>query len=257
MAAGRHRRAIREFFRRRNGIPGVGARDQHRVCDDAAVSDIRTPHESKPTSLVSRMLRRAVLGAVLMLLLVMGGTGFRVWQVARADDRQPVDMVIVLGAAQYHGKPTPVLESRLKQALQLYREKLTHHIVTVGGKQDGDTYTEAEAGKKWLVGNGVPANRIINIDQGSDTLGSVHAVSDVARQRGWHTALIVSDPWHSLRARTMATDFGIQTWASPTHSGPTVQTREFQIHYIIRETGGLLYYRLTHSSAETPGDGLG
>lgn len=205
----------------------------------------------------TRAMRRVVLGAVLMVLLVVGGTGFRVWQVARADDRQPVDIVIVLGAAQYHGRPTPVLEARLKQALELYRQKLTQHIVTVGGKQTGDTFTEAQAGKAWLVKNGVPANRVIDIDVGTDTLGSVRAVADMATKRGWQTALIVSDPWHSLRATTMANDFGLETWASPTHSGPTVQTREFQMQYIVRETGALLYYRLTHSPAEVSGDGLG
>lgn len=221
------------------------------------VTHSRTEQDGQPVSRSRRALRRAVVGAVLMLLLVVGGTGFRVWQVARADDRQPVDIVVVLGAAQYHGKPTPVLEARLKQALELYQEKLAHHIVTVGGKQHGDAYTEAQAGKKWLEHRGVPANRVIDVDKGTDTLGSVQAVAELSRQRGWQTALIVSDPWHSLRARTMSNDFGLETWASPTHSGPTVQTREFQMQYIVRETGGLLYYRLTHANAETNGGGLG
>ncbi len=203
------------------------------------------------------VLRRVILGALLVALLVGGGTAFRVWQVARADERRPVDMVVVLGAAQYHGKPSDVLEARLKQALELYREGMTDHIVTVGGRQTGDKYTEAQAGKKWLVEEGVPADRITDVDVGSDTLGSVRAVAALAGQHGWSSALIVSDPWHSLRARTMANDFGLETWASPTRSGPIVQTREIQFQYIFRETGALLYYRLTHAPAELTGDGLG
>ena len=203
------------------------------------------------------IVQRVLAGTLLVALLVGGGTAFRVWQVARADERRPVDMVIVLGAAQYHGKPSEVLEARLRQALELYREDMTEHIVTVGGRQSGDKYTEAQAGKKWLVEQGVPAERIVDVDVGSDTLGSMRAVAGLGQERGWDSALIVSDPWHSLRARTMANDFGLETWASPTRSGPIVQTRETQFQYIFRETGALLYYRLTHAPAERTGDGLG
>jgi vancomycin permeability regulator SanA len=210
-----------------------------------------------PSPRAGRTFRRTLFGAVLVALLVVGGTAFRVWEVARDDDRRPVDMVIVLGAAQYHGKPTPVLEARLEQALELYQQRMARHIVTVGGRQSGDKFTEAEAGRKWLVENGVPAQRIEDVTVGTDTLGSVQAVANLANQRGWHSALIVSDPWHSLRATTMANDSGLDTWASPTRSGPIVQTREIQLQYILRETGALLYYRLTHAPAETAGDGLG
>ncbi|GAA3362016.1 YdcF family protein [Saccharopolyspora gregorii] len=201
-------------------------------------------------SSTGRVLRRTVLGAALMVLLLLGGTGFRVWQVARSDDRRPVDMIVVLGAAQYHGKPTPVLRARLEQALELYEQGLTEHVVTVGGSQVGDEYTEAETGRLWLAEQGVPENKITDVETGADTLGSMKAVATLARERGWSSALIVSDPWHSLRARTMAGDFGLDAWASPTRSGPMVQTRATQFHYIFRETGGLLYYRLTHAPAE-------
>jgi uncharacterized SAM-binding protein YcdF (DUF218 family) len=198
-----------------------------------------------------------VFGVVLVALLVVGGTAFRVWQVARSDDRRPVDFVVVLGAAQYHGKPSEVLEARLDQALDLYQHGMARYVVTVGGRRSGDAYTEAEAGKKWLVDNDVPADRIMDVDIGSDTLGSMQAVGALAKERGWRSVLIVSDPWHSLRARTMANDFGLDAGASPTRSGPIVQTREIQFQYIIRETGALLYYRLTHAPAENAGDGLG
>ncbi|RRO19447.1 YdcF family protein [Saccharopolyspora rhizosphaerae] len=196
-------------------------------------------------------------GALLVTILVVGGTAIRVWQVARADDRQPVDIAVVLGAAQYHGKPSDILEARLEQALGLYEDGLADHIVTVGGRKAGDAYTEAQAGKKWLVDNGVPRDKIVEVDVGTDTLGSMQAVSDLAEQRRWDSALIVSDPWHSLRARTMANDMGLEAWASPARSGPVVQTREIQMKYIVRETGALLYYRLTHAPAELNGDGLG
>lgn len=216
-----------------------------------------SPHRAAHRPRSGRMLTRVVVGALLVAALVVGGTAFRVWQVARTDDRRPVDIAVVLGAAQYHGKPSDVLEARLNQALKLYRAGLTEYVVTVGGRQSGDAYTEAQAGKKWLTGNGVPADRIVEVDVGEDTLGSMKAVADLAADRGWDSALIVSDPWHSLRARTMANDFGLESYTSPARSGPVVQTREFQFKYIVRETGALLYYRLTHAPAELKGDGLG
>lgn len=204
-----------------------------------------------------RMLFRVVVGTLLVAMLVFCGTAFRVWQVARADERRPVDMVIVLGAAQYAGEPSGVLEARLDQALGLYQDDMAGHVVTVGGRLSGDEFTEAQVSRKWLIEHGIPADHVDAVDLGSDTLGSLRAVAGLANQQGWDSALIVSDPWHSLRAKTMGDDVGIRTWASPTRSGPIVQTREIQFRYILRETAALLYYRLTHASAKIPGNGLG
>jgi uncharacterized SAM-binding protein YcdF (DUF218 family) len=200
---------------------------------------------------------RLVVGGLLMALLVVGGTAFSVWQVARVDDRRPVDAVVVLGAAQYDGEPSSIFASRLRHAEALYEQGIAPRIVTTGGGRNGDVYTEAEAGRRYLIDRGVPAEDIVAVAQGSDTLGSLQAVTARAHQDGWHSALVVSDPWHSLRARTMARDAGIDAWTSPTRSGPVVQTRETQLRYIVRETGALLYYRLTHASVDTETTGLG
>jgi uncharacterized SAM-binding protein YcdF (DUF218 family) len=202
---------------------------------------------------VLRFARRLLAGVLLVGALVVGGTGFRVWQVARVDDRTKADVVIVLGAAQYDGTPSKVLEARLRKARNLYNEGVAQHIVTTGGRQPGDEYTEAEAGVIWLIRQGIPRDAVIGLGEGRDTLGSVRAAAEKAAERGWRTAVIVSDPWHSLRARTMAADLGLDAWTSPTHSGPIVQTRQTQIRYIVRETGALLYYRATRA----PADGIG
>jgi len=121
----------------------------------------------------------------------------------------------------------------------------------------GDAYTEAEAGRRYLVARGVPASAVTAVAVGGDTLTSLRAVAERARVDGWSSALIVSDPWHSLRARTMARDSGLDAWTSPTRSGPVVQTRETQARYIVRETGALLYYGITHDSVDTPTTGVG
>ncbi|MCE7011656.1 YdcF family protein [Kibdelosporangium philippinense] len=188
-----------------------------------------------------------------MLALILGGTGFHVWQQARQDDRTKADAVVVLGAAQYAGRPSPILEARLQHAKNLFDRGVAGYIITGGGRRTGDRYTEAEAGLRWLTSHGVPSDRVIVVGEGSDTLGTINAVAKTALDRGWRTAVIVSDPWHSLRARTMAHDAGLSAWTSPTHRGPIVQTREIQIKYILRETAALLYYRVFNAPADDIG----
>jgi uncharacterized SAM-binding protein YcdF (DUF218 family) len=202
---------------------------------------------------VLRFVRRLLVGVLLVGLLVVGGTGFRVWQVARFDDRSVADVVIVLGAAQYDGRPSQVLEARLRKARNLYEAGVAKHIVTTGGRQPGDEYTEAQAGARWLTRQGIPEDAVISLGEGKDTLGSLTAAAEEITERGWHSAVIVSDPWHSLRARTMAADLGLDARTSPTHSGPIVQTRQTQVRYIVRETAALLYYRVTKATAEDIG----
>ncbi|GAA4867447.1 hypothetical protein GCM10023403_36220 [Pseudonocardia benzenivorans] len=200
---------------------------------------------------------RIVLGGVLVAVIIVVGTAFRVWETARTDHDTPADAVIVLGAAQYDGNPSPIFAARLDHAAALYRQGLAPRIVTVGGNRAGDEYTEASAGRRYLLAKGVPAAAVVAVGEGSDTLASLQAVAAVARTGGWHTAILVSDPWHSLRARTMAEDSGLDAWTSPTRSGPVVQSRETQARYIVRETGALLFYRITKAPADTEDTGLG
>jgi uncharacterized SAM-binding protein YcdF (DUF218 family) len=210
-----------------------------------------------PAVTVRRWIKRCVLGAVLIVMLIVGGTGFRVWQVARLDDRDPADIVVVLGAAQYSGKPSAILEARLDHAKTLFEEGVAKYVVTSGGRRTGDRFTEAEAGVRWLTSHGVPKDRVIGVGEGSDTLGSMIAVAALAKQRGWASAVIVSDPWHTMRARTMARDQGLEAESSPTHSGPVVQTRATQIRYITYETAALLYYRVFNAPADDIGVDVG
>jgi uncharacterized SAM-binding protein YcdF (DUF218 family) len=199
---------------------------------------------------------RVVLGALVIALVLVGGTAVRVWQLGRVDERQPVDMILVLGAAQYDGRPSPVLRARLEHVLTLYHDGVAPRVVTVGGRAPGDQFTEAQASERYLVEHGVPPKAVLAVDDGRDTLESFDAVASVARSRGWSSAVLVSDPWHSLRSRTMADDVGLEASTSPTKSGPVVQTRETQFRYIVRETGALLYYHLTHGSSDFSDAGL-
>nr|WP_245547098.1 YdcF family protein [Nocardia brevicatena] len=193
---------------------------------------------------------RLLVGAVLVALVLVGGTAVRVWQVARINDYTSADAIVVLGAAQYSGTPSSVFEARLDQAYNLFEAGVSPLVITVGGKQEGDLYTEAASGKNYLMDRGIPEQNIHAVETGSDTLRSVEAVADAMRERGLSSAVLVSDPWHSLRTRTMARDAGLDAWTAPTRTGPAVYTRESQLHGITRETAALLWYQLTHFSAD-------
>lgn len=210
-----------------------------------------TPRGAARRGGAGRWVLRAVAAVVLAAVLVVGGTAYAVWKQARADERGPADAILVLGSAQYDGVPSPVFEARLDHALDLYQEGLAPTLVTVGGKQDGDRFTEGESGAAWLQDAGVPADAIVAVGVGTDTLTSMQAVDKVYADRGWSRMIIVTDPWHELRSNRIAADLGMATLSSPTRQGPAVFTRETQARAIVRETGAYLYYRLTGSTPET------
>ncbi|HEX2315372.1 MAG TPA: YdcF family protein [Thermomonospora sp.] len=196
-----------------------------------------------------------VLGLLAIVVLTPLTVGWRVWYQARQDETPKSDAILVLGAAQYNGRPSPTLRWRLEHAVKLYRQGVAPAIVTVGGKMPGDNYTEADAGRMWLIRErNVPADRVVSVPVGNDTLESIKAVGERFERLGWDSAVIVTDPWHGLRSKKMAEDHGIAAAASPTRSGPSVQTRDTQFNYIVRETGGYLSYVLFGRSVRSPAE---
>lgn len=204
-------------------------------------------------SLVVRLVGAAVLAA----LLLVASTATAIWWTARQDSRPAADAIVVLGSAQYNGVPSSIFEARLEHALKLYADGVAPVIVTVGGKAAGDQFTEAEAGQQYLAeSGGVPTDALLAVEEGVDTLESMRAVGRVFAEQGWETAVLVTDPWHAMRAERMAEDSGIEAESSPTRQGPAVQTRATQFRYIMRETAAYLLYRVTGESvAGAPGIG--
>lgn len=198
--------------------------------------------------MVRRGATRVILGVVLLVVLLVGGTAFRIWQIGGVDDRRHSDVILVLGTTQANGVPKPVFQARLDHARALYNDGVAPRVLTVGSRKPGDNYTEAQAGARYLNHHGVPHSALVTVNHGNDTLGSLRAAADVLHEHSWGSAVIVSDPWHELRARTMARDAGIAAWTSPTENGPMVHGGSTERHYIVRETAALLYYRLTKAS---------
>lgn len=198
--------------------------------------------------LLSKTFRRILYAIVLSVLLVVVGTAGNVWWTARQDDRTHSDAIVVLGASQFNGRPSEVFKARLNHAKQLYDEGVAPRIVTVGGGAPGDNFTEAEAGANYLRGEGV--KNVLPVGKGRNTLQSMQALSAEFRQRHWVSAVLVTDPWHCLRAKRMAQDSGVRAVTSPTRRGPANATRSTEFRYIARETAGYLYYRVFHRSSE-------
>jgi uncharacterized SAM-binding protein YcdF (DUF218 family) len=190
-----------------------------------------------------------VTGGLVLLLgvaAVLGVTAFAVWSAAHHDDSSRIDRadaIVVLGAAQYNGTPSPVFEGRLEQAKTLYERRFAPDVIVLGSNQPGDRTTEGDAGRAWLVSNGLPADHVFADPVGNDTLQSLEGAAAFMRRHGMRSAFLVSDPWHNLRIRRMASDLGITSYVSATwHSAARSQATRLDGY--ARETFAYLYYRL-------------
>lgn len=191
-----------------------------------------------------RQLLRAVALLVVLIVAIPALLAGRIWWVARQDDRSPADVIIVLGTTQYDGRPSSIFTARLEHALVLHAQGVAPVVLTVGGSRPGDRFTEAQAAADYLMADGLTADEVAVVGEGSDTLGSIRAAAEVMRSNDWTSAVLVTDPWHVLRSRTIARDAGIDAVGSPTRQGPSVYTRETQLRYIGRETAALLSYEI-------------
>ena len=206
--------------------------------------------------MAGRLVGRLAGAAITAVLLLVGSTGLAIWWTARQDAHPSSDAIVVLGSAQYNGVPSSIFEARLEHALQLYEAGVASVVVTVGGRAVGDEFTEAEAGRDYLASAGIPVDGLLAVPEGGDTLESMRAVAAAFAERGWGSAVLVTDPWHAMRAERMAEDAGMEATSSPTRQGPAVQTRTTQLRYIVRETAAYLLYRATGESvAGAPGIG--
>lgn len=170
-----------------------------------------------------RGLRRTLAGigavtAVAIVYLIV--TAVQVWQVGRHDQSGPVDAIVVMGAAQYDGRPSPQLQARLDRALELYEEGLAPRIAVTGGSMPGDRFSEAQASRRYLEQRGVPPEAITGEDRGRSTWESLHALSEVLEPLDVTSVLLVSDPFHLLRVRLSAAEAGFTALTTPTlHHG--------------------------------------
>ena len=139
----------------------------------------------------------------------------QVWSVGRSDSKREVDAIVVMGVAQYDGRPSPQLQARLDHVLTLWKQGVAELVVTTGGNQPGDRFTEARASAEYLIAGGIPESSISMEDMGSTTLQSLQGVAEILNSRGLASVNIVTDPYHALRSRLIAQDLGLTAYISP------------------------------------------
>jgi uncharacterized SAM-binding protein YcdF (DUF218 family) len=155
---------------------------------------------------------------------------------ADREEARSVDAIVVLGAAQYDGRPSPVLRARLDHALELYRKGYAQHLILTGGVGVGDTVSEAEVGRRYAVRGGVAPDHILVERVGLSTDESMRAVSDLMNSNGLQRALLVSDPFHMLRLRLLAARMGVEAYSSPTRTSPITRGSSEEWRHVLRES---------------------
>ncbi len=149
------------------------------------------------------------------------------------DRAKASDAIVVLGAAQYWGKPSPVLKARLDHAVTLWRRGLAPRVVLTGGVGVGDTTSEAAVSRKYVLGEGIPDSAILLETTGRTTRESLRSVANVLRSRNQRNVILVSDPFHMLRLDILARRFGLVPYTSPTRTSPiSANTGETWRYYI-------------------------
>jgi uncharacterized SAM-binding protein YcdF (DUF218 family) len=173
------------------------------------------------------LLLVALLAYTVSFVLVLAG--------AQLDEREPADAIVVLGAAQYNGRPSPVLRARLDHALELWRDRLAPAIVVTGGVGPRDRESEADVGRKYLRLHGVPDSAVVVAAKGRSTNASMSDVAERLARRGLKRVLLVSDPFHMLRLRLEARRTGLVAYTSPTDTSPISENPVLELEYLAVE----------------------
>ena len=198
--------------------------------------------------------RLVAVGGVAVVLVGAFAT-WRIWDQGSQDEQRPVDVIVVLGAAQYDGRPSPVFAARLDHAIALWHAGIAQGFVVTGGKLPGDRTTEAATARGYAMAHEVPEAAIFGEFEAHNTLDSLRSVAALMRERGYTSAVFVSDPTHMLRVLRIAHDLGIEAYGSPTLTSPVDQDPAQRLQATAHELGALAAYFIAASapSVEVPG----
>lgn len=230
--------------------------DVTRILDrDARPNPFRTwPGEERAELVGKRRLRRGfwqelrrwfvvlLVFAVAASGMLVAGVFIAVYRDARLNQTRPVDAIVLLGAAQYNGTPSPVLRARLDEALAAFHDGASKWIVVTGGKMPGDQFTEAEASRDYLVAHGVPKDHILMENVGRDTWDSLQGAAVILRAHHFKSVLLVSDGFHLFRSKLMMRELGFTSYGRAATKSPIRPNSHSEINYMVRETGGVLVF---------------
>jgi uncharacterized SAM-binding protein YcdF (DUF218 family) len=189
-----------------------------------------------------RLALRAALVVLLAITLYLLLIAQQIYDQSNRDEARPADVIIVLGAAEYRGRPSPVLRARLDHALELYTRGLAPSILTTGGAGGDPVFTEGEVGRNYLVRQGVPSEAILVEPEGESTMHTTAAAAEIMRRMNLDSAIIVSDGYHIWRTKKMLEFRGIDVYGSPRPSVPKGTWGEKWL--IFRQAVGYLLWRV-------------
>jgi uncharacterized SAM-binding protein YcdF (DUF218 family) len=179
---------------------------------------------------------------LLLALLYVTITFAQVLAASRQDEAAPAEAIVVLGAAQYDGRPSPVLRARLDHVVSLYSDGIAPLVVVTGGSQEGDRFTEAAASASYLSDHGVPGGAIERETTGSTSYESLAATARFLRERGVTQIVLVSDPFHAYRIGAISREVGMRAAVSPTPSSAISGTAQWR--HLLKETGAVSVGRI-------------
>jgi uncharacterized SAM-binding protein YcdF (DUF218 family) len=185
---------------------------------------------------VARAFGRMVASVLVGVFVLWAGSMAAVIIWSSIDQAQPAGSIVVLGAAQYDGKPSPVLKARLDHGIDLWDRGMGKVLVLTGGRGDGDTTSEAAVGRAYARKHGVPDTAILLEQSGRTTRESMLVVTEMLQKRGIKTAILVSDPFHMLRLSIISRRFGLTPYTSPTRTSPISPNREKRWRYMLGES---------------------
>ena len=169
------------------------------------------------------------LGIVVLSYLIL--LSVRIGNESSRDEAQPADVIVVMGAAEYRGHPSPVLKLRLDHAVQLYQQYLAPYIMTTGGPGGDPSFTEGGVGRSYLIDRGIPAESIVVETEGDSTAYSLSAASEIFRRMGLRSCIIVSDGYHIFRVKRILQQKGFIVYGSPREAGETSDVRQWWLYF--------------------------
>ncbi len=189
-------------------------------------------------------MKRAVAGLSVLLVLFLGYLLYVAGQIKRqsvVEEAQQADVIIVLGAAEYRGRPSPVLEARLNHALLLYNRGLAPFVLTTGGAGGDPDYTEGEVGRAYLTQHGVPSEAILVEPEGATTAQSMEAATEIMRRHNLHSCIVVSDGYHIFRVKRLLQTRDVQVFGSPRPESINADSRKLTWLYLRQAVGFVLW----------------
>ncbi len=172
------------------------------------------------------------------------GLTFLIYVQSEQDEAAPADAIVVLGTAQWNGRPSPVLRARLDHAITLYQQGMAPLLITTGGNGLDQRFSEGGVGQAYAATRGVPASAILAEEEGETSWESLRNVAELLHARGLRRIVLVSDPFHMMRLKLMARELGFEPLASPTRTSPISRSQRAELFYVLREAGGVTVHLL-------------